>query len=93
METANFKLAEGRSFALLGGLGANMTVEMRAALVSARQTVRFLTHLCVGHCVHFQEILREQPFYNVRTYDLVRRMFFSIYYRGERPSRIKFGIY
>jgi hypothetical protein len=71
MDIANAKLTEGRNFALLGGLGANMTAEMRCAIASARKTVRFLTHLCVGHCVQFQDILREQPMYNVRTYDLV----------------------
>jgi hypothetical protein len=71
MENANATLQEGRNFGLLGQLGRNITDDMKVALTDARQTVRFLLNLCLGHHAEFQNFLREQPMYNVRTYDLV----------------------
>mmetsp|Transcript_1238 Transcript_1238/g.2394 ORF Transcript_1238/g.2394 Transcript_1238/m.2394 type:complete len:1459 (+) Transcript_1238:3-4379(+) len=71
MTGANAKMTEGRSFGLLGGLGAHLTDEMRAAIANVRQTINFLTHLCVGHDAKFQDIVRVQPMYSGRNYDLV----------------------
>jgi len=72
MENANATLREGRSFGLLGCLGSNMTEDIQLAVSNSRQTVQYLSHLCMGHHTEFQNLLREQPMYNVRTYDLVR---------------------
>lgn len=73
MLASNAKLNEAKSFGLLGASGAHLTEDIRAAIANARQSIQFFTHLCVGHHKEFQDILREQPFYNAQTYDLVNK--------------------
>jgi hypothetical protein len=72
MNDANTKMREGRMFDHLGGLGMNMSEEMADEIANVQQTVQFLAHLCTGHNAKFQDFLRVQPMYNVRTYDIVR---------------------
>jgi len=40
-------------------------------LVDSKETVRFMTNLCVGHYTDFQELLREQPMHAEYAYDLI----------------------
>jgi len=64
-------IVEAKNFGVLGNEGDNMTEEVQAVLADSNQTIIFMTNLCVGHYSDFQELLREQPMYTGRTFDLV----------------------